>query len=61
MLRHALAGLPVSGVPQPYAGVALQDARKLKERVYPEFRRSSRCRLVVLAIEVGGRWSHEAA
>ena len=44
-----------------YAGAALQDARKSKERVYPEFRRSSRCRLVVLAIEVGGRWSHEAA
>ena len=43
-----------------YAGAALQDARKSKERAYPELRRSRRCRLVVLAIEVGGRWSHEA-
>ena len=40
--------------------LALQDARKSKERTYPELLRSRRCRLVVLAIETGGRWSPEA-
>ena len=43
------------------AGAALADARRSKERTYPEFGRASRCRLVVLGIEVGGRWSAEAA
>ena len=32
-----------------------------KERTYPELVGSGRCRLVVLAMEVGGRWSAEAA
>ena len=43
------------------AGAALAEARRSKERSYPEFGRASRCRLVVLGIEVGGRWSAEAA
>ena len=43
------------------AGAALADARRSKECTYPEFGRASRCRLVVLGIEVGGRWSAEAA
>ena len=43
------------------AGAALAEARRSKERTYPEFGRASRCRLVVLGIEVGGRWSAEAA
>ena len=34
---------------------------KAKERAYPELLHNSRCRLVVLGIEVGGRWSEEAA
>ena len=38
------------------AGAALADARRSKERTYPEFGRASRRRLVVLGIEVGGRW-----
>ena len=41
--------------------VALLDARRQKERAYPELVRSSRCRLVVLGVEVGGRWSTETA
>ena len=41
-----------------FAAAALHDA---KERAYPELLRNSRCRLVVLGIEVGGRWSEEAA
>ena len=41
--------------------VALLDARCQKERTYPELLRSSRCRLVVLGVEVGGRWSSETA
>ena len=44
-----------------FAGAALTDARKAKERAYPELLHNSRCRLVVLGIEVGGCWSEEAA
>ena len=43
-----------------YQGAALRLARRAKERTYPELMRSQRCRLVVLALEVGGRWSPEA-
>ena len=43
-----------------YEGAALQDVRKSKERTYPELLRSRQCRLVVLALETGGRWSPEA-
>ena len=43
------------------AGAALQDARRTKERTYPELIRNRRCRLVVWGIEVGGRWSNEAS
>ena len=43
-----------------YAGTALTEARRRKERTYPELMRSRRCRLVVLGIETGG-WSEEAA
>ena len=43
-----------------FAAAALHDARKAKERTY-KLLRNSRCRLVVLGIEVGGRWSEEAA
>ena len=41
------------------AGAAVQDARRAKERTYPELLQTRRCKLVVLAIEVGGRWSQE--
>ena len=42
-----------------HAGVALREARALKERTYPELaREGGRARLVV-AGEVGGRWSSE--
>ena len=44
-----------------FAGAALQDARKRTERTYPELLNNQRCRLVVLASEVRGRWSQEAA
>ena len=43
------------------SGVALSEARKDKERRYPEFANATRCRLVVVGMEVGGRWSAEAA
>ena len=42
------------------AGAALRHARRAKERTYPELCNSGRCRLVVLGIETGGRWSPEA-
>ena len=41
-------------------GAALRIARLAKERAYPELMRAQRCRLVVVAIEVAGRWSSEA-
>ena len=44
-----------------FTGAALADARRAKERTYPELFRGGRCRLVVVAMEVGGRWSGEAA
>ena len=41
-------------------GAALRQARRRKERVYPELSGAhGRARLVVLANEVGGRWSLE--
>ena len=41
-------------------GVALAAARRRKERTYPELTgQFGRARLVVLAGEVGGRWSDE--
>ena len=49
------------GEPRQYAGTALTEARRRKERTYPELMRNRRCRFVVLGIETGGRWSEEAA
>ena len=53
-----------NGTAQPRAdaedGVQLRTARGRKERKYHELLVSRRCRLVVLALEVGGRWSDEA-
>ena len=42
-------------------GVALMRARRHKEQTYPELvQPGERARLVVLGLEVGGRWSKEA-
>ena len=53
-----------NGRPQPHAadtdGIQLRTARRRKEQKYAELLRSRRCRLVVIAIETGGRWSDEA-
>ena len=46
---------------QTTAGAALRIARRAKERTYPELVGGGRARLVVVAIELGGRWSTEAA
>ena len=52
------------GTPQPGAGtgdgVQLAEARRRKERKYRELLQERRCRLVVVALEVGGRWGEEA-
>ena len=52
------------GEPQPGVdeedGVQLREARRRKERTYRQLMQSRRCRLVLLAMEVGGRWSTEA-
>ena len=42
-------------------GVAIAAAEKDKRETYPELVHSSRCQLVVLACEVGGRWSDTCA
>ena len=41
-------------------GAVLTHAREDKERKYAELLESERCRLVVVALETGGRWSTEA-
>ena len=41
-------------------GVALAEARKAKERRYPELATGRRCKLVVVGMEVGGRWEETA-
>ena len=38
----------------------LRAARRKRRDVYPEFDVSSRCHLIVLGFEVGGRWSEES-
>ena len=54
----------VGGEPQPHAadvdGAVLLTARRDKEATYTELATSTRYRLVVVAIETGGRWSAEA-
>jgi hypothetical protein len=54
-----------NGMPQPGTenndGCWLLEARRRKERKYHELLNSRRCRLVVVALEVGGRWSQEAS
>ena len=59
-----VSALSSTGAPRRYQnraeGAALRQARRAKERTYPELLRlDSRCRLVVLALEVGGRFSPE--
>ena len=53
-----------NGEPRPKAdredGVALAEARRTKEARYPELVTGTRCKLVVTAMETGGRWSEEA-
>ena len=42
-------------------GAVAQAARRDKEATYPELLSSKRCKLVVVALETGGRWADEAA
>ena len=52
------------GRPRPQAarqaGVALQAARLRKRATYPEFHSSRGYRLLVAAVETGGRWDEES-
>ena len=56
--------LTAAGEPHPQAAtqnaVCANSARSDKESKYPEFLESRRCALIVLALEVGGRFSDEA-
>jgi hypothetical protein len=57
--------LSADGTPHAHAdcriGVSLARARRTKDTTYPELLSSSRLRLVVVAVEVGGRISTETA
>ena len=53
LLPLTAAGLPRRAGGRP-AGAALLIARRAKERTYPELCRSNRCRLTVIALEIGG-------
>ena len=59
------SALTTNGEPRRYRGThigaAFHQARRAKERTYPELTRGGRCRLVVLAFELGGRFSTETA
>ena len=57
--------MQADGRPRPQCarvdGAALSEAHRRKQRTYPEVSGTQgRARLVVLAAEVGGRWSDEA-
>ena len=60
-LRSALT---VTGEPRSNGattnGAALQSARHVEEAKYPELLEGDRCRLVVIGVETGGRFSQEA-
>ena len=63
--RTLVSAVRGDGEPVPGAadrdGVALRRARRCKEITYPELiRAGARARLVVLGLEVGGRWFKEA-
>jgi len=49
-----------SGAAEHRDGAALRVARSRKERHYADLTRSRRCRLLVAAVEVGGRWDEGA-
>ena len=54
-------GTPRSGSARR-AGVALEEARHKKETTYPELvEEGGRARLVVLAAEIGSRWSDDGS
>ena len=59
------SNLTRDGRPRPRAdwcdGAVAETAKRDKENKYPELLSSARCKLVVLAIELGGRFSEEAA
>ena len=61
-LRHVLTA---DGRPQARTasedGVVAARARGDKETAYPELVAGTRCELVVVAVETGGRWSDEAS
>ena len=44
----------------PGAAILAASQRK-REHTYPEFSGSRRCHLIILGLEVGGRWGEEAA
>ena len=51
---------PTTRAGEPHPGAAADNAHHRKRRRCPELTRARRCRLIVFAIEVGGRWGSEA-
>ena len=59
-MRHFSSALGTARPNACQGGVLLANARGDKERKYSELMQSRRCRLIVVAISTGGRWSSEA-
>lgn len=61
----SLSLLPRAGQPRmqgrQHRGAVVRDARRNKERIYPELLQDLQCRLIVLGIEMGERWGGENA
>ena len=55
-----VSALRADGSSRGGTGTALRDAETVKHRTYADIARSDRCRLVVAAFEVAGRWSNDA-
>ena len=59
-----VSAVKADGTAQPRAersdGVRLEESQRHTERKYPELLEAQRCKLVVAAMEVGGRWSEES-
>ena len=59
-IGHFLSAMGTARANAGHGGALLDNARGDKERKYQELVRARRCRLVVVALSTGGRWSSEA-
>ena len=59
-LRSAVCASEAHAQSADHDGAVLLQARQDKEATHPELASSGRCKLVMLTMETGGRWSEEA-